>query len=43
MPRDEMRRTMMERLNPEDPEWRSRALANGLDAQMRALRGLEMW
>lgn len=41
--REEMRRTMMERLNPEDPEWRSKALANGLDAQMRALRGLEMW
>lgn len=42
-PREEMRRTMMERLYPEDPEWRSRALENGLDAQRRALRGLQAW
>jgi hypothetical protein len=43
MPRDEMRRTMMDRLNPPLPEWRAKALANGLDAQTRALRGLEEW
>jgi hypothetical protein len=41
--REEMRRTMMERLNPSAPEWRAAALRNGLDAQARALRGLEQW
>jgi hypothetical protein len=43
IPREEMRRTMMDRLNPKDPEWRAKALSNGLDAQIRALRGLENW
>ncbi|AVE03779.1 hypothetical protein CYL20_04145 [Pseudomonas palleroniana] len=42
-PREEMRRMMMDRLNPKEPEWRSRALANGLDAQRRALLGLKTW
>jgi hypothetical protein len=43
IPREEMRRTMMERLNPKDPEWRAKALKNGLDAQRRALEGLQAW
>ena len=41
--RDEIRRTMMDRLNPSAPEWRTAALRNGLDAQTRALRGLQQW
>jgi hypothetical protein len=41
--RDDMRRTMMERLNPSAAEWRTAALTNGLDAQARALRGLQQW
>lgn len=41
--REEMRRTMMERLYPSAQEWRSAALKNGLDAQTRALRGLQQW
>jgi hypothetical protein len=43
VPREEMRRVMMDRLNPEDPAWRAKALRNGLDAQMRALGGLQAW
>jgi hypothetical protein len=43
LPRDDMRSTMMERLNPASREWRAKALANGLDAQMRALNGLRAW
>jgi len=43
MPREDMRRIMMDRLNPEDPAWRSQALENGLDAQNRALHGLQDW
>ncbi len=43
MPRDQMRRTMMEGLNPSDASWRAKALENGLDAQRRALRGLQRW
>lgn len=42
-PRDEMRRVMMDRLSPEDPAWRSKALANGLEAERRALQGLQDW
>jgi len=42
-PREAMRRSMMERLNPSAPEWRTAALRNGLDAQARALRGLQQW
>lgn len=42
-PRAEMRRIMMERLNPTDPQWRAMALENGLDAQMRAFKGLQSW
>jgi len=41
--REDMRRTMMERLYPSAPEWRSAALTNGLDAQRRALAGLQRW
>ena len=41
--REEMRRTMMERLYPSAPDWRAAALRNGLDAQMRALQGLQRW
>jgi hypothetical protein len=41
--REEMRRTMMERLFPSAPEWRAAALKNGLDAQQRALQGLQRW
>jgi hypothetical protein len=41
--REEMRRVMMERLNPQAPAWRTEALRKGLDAQMRALRGLQQW
>jgi hypothetical protein len=43
IPREEMRRIMMDRLYPEDPEWRTKTLENGLDAQRRALRGLRNW
>ena len=43
VPREDMRRIMMDRLNPEDPAWRSKALENGLDAQIRALHGLQNW
>jgi hypothetical protein len=43
MSREAMRRTMMDRLNPPDPKWRSKALKNGMDAQMRALCGLQQW
>lgn len=41
--RESLYRTMMEGLNPADPEWRATALANGLDAQRRALEGLRQW
>jgi len=41
--REQIRQTMMERLNPTAPEWRAAAFKNGLDAQMRALRGLQQW
>lgn len=41
--RDEIRSTMMEGLNPRSPEWREKALANGLEAERRALDGLEEW
>jgi hypothetical protein len=41
--REELRRTMMERLNPVSVEWRAKAMANGLDAQARALAGLQQW
>ena len=41
--RDEMRRAMMETLNPSTTEWRTAALKNGLDAQARALEGLQQW
>jgi hypothetical protein len=43
VPRDQMRKAMMERLNPASAEWRAKAMENGLDAQRRALRGLEQW
>lgn len=43
MTRDDMRHTMMEALNPTAPAWRAKAMRNGLDAQLRALRGLEQW
>jgi len=42
-PREELRGTMMERLNPQSQEWRAKALQNGLDAQKRALQGLQAW
>jgi len=41
--REEMRRTMMDKLYPESPDWRAKALANGLDAQRRFLTGLMQW
>jgi hypothetical protein len=41
--REAVRRTMLERLYPAAPAWRSAALANGCDAQTRALLGLERW
>jgi len=41
--RDDMRAAMMEGLNPTSPEWRAKALANGLDAQTRMLEGLRQW
>jgi hypothetical protein len=43
LPREEMRRSMMEKLYPTDPAWRKKALANGLDAQRRFLNGLVEW
>lgn len=42
-PRDEIRASMMDRLYPTDPEWRERALHNGMDAQRRAFEGLRQW
>src|SRR5438445_13675905 len=33
--REKMRRFMMDQLFPEDPDWRTKALANGLAAQER--------
>jgi len=42
-PREEIRKTMMERLYPQAPEWRAAALENGLDAQRRAFQGLQQW
>jgi hypothetical protein len=42
-PREEIRRDMLEGLYPSAPEWRAKALENGLDAQWRALRGLQAW
>lgn len=41
--REDIRRDMLEGLYPSAPEWRAKALANGLDAQMRALRGVQAW
>lgn len=41
--REEMRRAMMDKLYPESPEWRAKALANGLETQRRFLRGLVEW
>jgi hypothetical protein len=41
--RNAIRRTMLDGLYPAAPEWRSAALANGCDAQARALAGLERW
>lgn len=43
MTRELMRQTMMERLNPADPDWRQKAMAKGLDAQWRVLKGLREW
>lgn len=43
LPREEMRRSMMDKLFPEDPAWREKAMANGLDAQTRMLEGLRHW
>lgn len=43
IPREEIRKTMMERLYPSAPEWRAAAVKNGLEAQMRAFRGLQQW
>jgi hypothetical protein len=43
MSRDEMQAAMMEGLNPTNPEWRAKALANGLEAQARMLEGLRQW
>src|SRR3546814_240422 len=43
MPREEMRRSMMDKLFPEDPAWRDKALANGLEAQDQMFRGLLAW
>jgi hypothetical protein len=43
VPREEIRKTMMERLYPVAPEWRAAALRNGLDAQARVLNGLQHW
>lgn len=42
-PREQMREIMMERLNPKDSQWRDKAMKNGLDAQRRALQGLQDW
>jgi len=41
--REEIRKTMMERLYPVAPEWRAAALRNGLDAQVRVFKGLQEW
>lgn len=41
--REEIRRTMLDRLYPSDPEWRASALRTGLDAQRRMLDGLSRW
>jgi len=41
--REEIRKTMMERLYPVAPEWRAAALRNGIDAQARVLKGLQEW
>ncbi len=41
--RDEVRKTMMERLFPVAPEWRAAALRNGLDAQTRMFKGVQQW
>src|SRR3546814_4626682 len=41
MPREEMRRSMMDKLFPEDPAWRDKALANGLEAQAQMFRSEE--
>ena len=43
VPREEMRRSMMDKLYPEDPVWRVKALANGLEAQEQFFRGLLAW
>ncbi|MBS0412334.1 MAG: DUF2817 domain-containing protein [Proteobacteria bacterium] len=42
-PREALRETMMQRLYPADEAWRRLALANGCDAQQRALEGLVEW
>lgn len=43
LPREDIRRTMIERLYPADPAWRRSALTNGCDAQRRAFEGLQRW
>jgi Protein of unknown function (DUF2817) len=43
LPREEMRRSMMDKLYPEDPSWRQKSLANGLDTQKRFVSGLMDW
>ena len=42
-PREEMRRIMMETLNPSDPAWRAAAMSNGLETERRMLAGLQQW
>jgi hypothetical protein len=41
--REEMRETMMDKLYPAAPDWRSAALKNGLVAQRSFLEGLQRW
>lgn len=43
IPRETLRHAVMEGLNPASAEWRAKAMENGMDAQMRALRGLQQW
>ena len=43
VPREEMRRSMMDKLFPVDPVWRDKALANGLQTQKQMFDGLLAW
>lgn len=43
VPRDAMRTTMMQALNPNDSSWRTKAMVNSLDAMKRVYEGLRQW